>query len=155
MIETGVLLGKLYLFFGIFLAICLLVVGAIMVDLWDGVYTARKTGKRVHSHKLRVTIAKVSEYWRFILIGFLIDCIGFIFAFYFMPFVAVVFGVGLIVVEIKSMFEHARSRRSHTQDLPEIIRNIINCTREYDAEKIIEQLSAYGTQGKEAGGGAV
>ncbi len=60
--ETIVPLNKLYLFVGVFLAVCILVIAAIMLDLWDGVHTAKKTHQRVHSHKLRVTIAKMSEY---------------------------------------------------------------------------------------------
>ena len=117
---------KLYLFLGVFFAVCLLVITAILVDLWDGVHTAKRTNERVHSHKLRVTIAKISEYWRFILIGFLVDCLGIIFSFYILPFVAVLFGAGLIAVEAKSMFEHAHRRKSHTAELPDIVSSIIS-----------------------------
>lgn len=140
--ETIWPLGKFYLFISIFFAVCLLVIIAIMLDLWDGVYTARKTNRRVHSHKLRVTIGKMSEYWRFILIGFLVDCLGVFFSFYILPFVTILFGAGLIVVEIKSMLEHAARRRSHTTDLPEIIKGIVACAHEQDARKIIGQLQS-------------
>lgn len=133
-------LEKVILFAGVFLAISLLVIMAIMLDLWDGVHTARVTKDRIHSHKLRVTIDKISEYWRFILIGFLIDCIGLIFSFYFMPFIAVLFGVGLIVIEIKSMFEHAKRRKSHTTDLPLIIRSIVNCANDKEAHDILDKV---------------
>lgn len=136
--ESIVSLDKLYLFLGVFLAVSILVIVAIMLDLWDGVYTAKKTHQRVHSHKLRITIAKMSEYWRFILIGFLVDCLGIFFSFYFMPFVVVVFGAGLIVVEAKSMFEHANRRKSHMTELPDIIKSIVECTHEKDAQKILE-----------------
>lgn len=133
---------KMYLFLGVFLAVCILVIMAIMLDLWDGVHTARKTNKRVHSHKLRVTIEKVSEYWRFILIGFLVDVLGCFFSFYLLPFVSMVFGVGLIAVEIKSMFEHAARRKSHTTELPDIIKGIVECAHETDAKKIVELLTS-------------
>lgn len=133
--------SKIYLFLGGFLAVCLLVITAIMVDLWDGIYTAKKTGQKLHSHKLRVTIDKMSEYWRFIIIGFLVDCLGIVFDWYIMPFAAAVFGVGLIVVELKSMFEHAARRRSHVTDLPDIIKSIIECTKEHDARAIVDSLT--------------
>lgn len=139
--ETILPLSKIYLFLGVFLVVCILVIVAIMLDLWDGVHTAKKTHQRIHSHKLRVTIAKMSEYWRFIMIGFLVDCLGIIFSFYIMPFVAVIFGAGLIFVEMKSMFEHANRRKSHMTELPDIIKNIIDCAHEKDAQKIIEQLT--------------
>lgn len=132
---------KVFLFLGILLAVSILVITAIMLDLWDGVHTARITGQRVHSHRLRITISKMSEYWRFILIGFLVDCLGFFFSWYALPFVVVLFGLGLMIVEVKSMFEHARKRKSHASSLPDIIRGILECTHEKDALKIVEQLT--------------
>lgn len=142
MIETILSLDKLLLFLGVFFAVSLIVIVAIMLDLWDGVYTAKRTHQRVHSHKLRVTISKMSEYWRFLLIGFLVDCLGVFFSFYFLPFVAVLFGAGLIVVEAKSMFEHANRRKSEMTDLPEIINEIIAAADKKDAQKVIEVLTA-------------
>lgn len=134
-------LSKITLFVGIFLAVSILVVIAIMLDLWDGVHTAKVLKDRVHSHKLRVTIAKMSEYWRFIIIGFLIDILGVIFTFYIVPFVTILFGAGLIVIEIKSMFEHAKRRKSHTTQLPEIVREIVGAASEKEAHDVIERLS--------------
>lgn len=142
--EMILSLDKVYLFLGVFLGVCLLVILAIIVDLWDGVHTAIVTHQRVHSHKLRVTIEKMGEYWRFIMIGFFVDCVGLIFSVYILPFVAMLFSAGLIVVEIKSMFEHAKRRKSHAKELPEIIKNIIDCAHEKDAKKIVEQFENYG-----------
>lgn len=139
--ETIVSAGKIYLFLGIFLAVCIFVIAAIMLDLWDGVHTAKVTNQRVHSHKLRVTIDKMGEYWRFIMIGFLVDCIGIFFSFYLLPFMSVLFGVGLIAVETKSMFEHAKRRKSHTEELPNIIKSIIDCAHEKDAKIILSKIS--------------
>lgn len=138
--DTIISLEKLYLFLGIFLAVCILVISAIMLDLWDGVHTAKKTNQRVHSHKLRVTIGKMSEYWRFIMIGFLVDCLGIFFSFYILPFVAVLFGVGLIVVEAKSMFEHANRRKSHMTELPKIINDIIAAADKKEAKRILDLI---------------
>ena len=149
LIDSIVDRPKLALFFAIFLAVCILVIVAIMLDLWDGVHTAHKTGEKVHSHKLRVTIAKISEYFRFIAIGFLIDCIGIVFAFYIMPFVAVLFGVGLIAVEAKSMFEHASRRKSHAAELPDIVRAMVDCHNVEDAKKIMAILTEARTKNQE------
>ena len=146
--EAIVTVPKLYLFLGVFLGICLLVILAIIMDLWDGVYTARRIGERIHSHKLRVTLSKISEYFRFIAIGFLVDCVGMLFPFYFMPFVAMLFGVGLTIVEAKSMFEHAQKRHSDTVEVPDIIRSIIACAKEKDAHALIEQIEKRLTTGK-------
>ena len=142
-------LSKITLFIGVFFAVCILVITAIMLDLWDGVHTARKLKDRVHSHKLRVTIAKMAEYWRFIIIGFLIDCLGIIFSFYIVPFVAIVFGAGLIIIEIKSMFEHAKRRKSHTTELPMILKSIVDCATDKDAHDLIERIANYANEQKE------
>ena len=138
--EKILLYEKANLFVGVFLIVCVLVIVAIMMDLWDGVHTARKTGTPVHSHKLRITIGKISEYFRFIVIGFLVDCLGLLFPFYVMPFVSILFGIGLIIVEAKSMFEHATRRKSHTTELTGIIKSIIAGATTKDAMKIIDQL---------------
>lgn len=138
---TNLPIDKLVTFVSVFCIVCIVVIAAIILDLWDGVYTAKVTGQRVHSHKLRVTINKTSEYWRFILIGFLVDCLGTFFSFYFLPFVTITFGVALLIVEAKSMFEHSARRKSHTTDIPDIIRQIIGCITERDALNIVEQLN--------------
>ncbi|MBD5188688.1 hypothetical protein HDR61_05335 [bacterium] len=143
---------KVYLFVGVFFAVSILVIIAIILDLWDGVHTAKKRKERVHSHKLRVTIGKMSEYWRFILIGFLVDCLGVFFSFYILPFVAVLFGAGLIAVEAKSMFEHANRRKSHTAELPDIVSKIIAAVNSQDAQEIIERLRCIEKKGIEEEG---
>lgn len=139
-------ISKVILFLGVFLGVSILVVLAIILDLWDGVHTAKCLNERLHSHKLRVTISKMSEYWRFILIGFLIDCIGIIFSFYIIPYITILFGVGLIVVEIRSMFEHAKKRKSHTTELPDILRKIVECANEKDAHDLVEKINALFTE---------
>lgn len=144
--ETIISLDKLYLFLGVFFAVSIVVILAILLDLWDGVHTAKKTGQKVHSHKLRVTIEKMCEYFRFIMLAFLVDCIGMLFGFYILPFVSVAFGIGLILVEIKSMFEHAHRRNSHATELPEIIKRIVECSHEKDARKIVDIITAKPTE---------
>lgn len=135
------LANKGVMFLAVFLGVSLLVVLAIMLDLWDGVHTARVVKDSVHSHKLRITIAKMCEYWRFIVIGFLIDCIGLVFSFYVVPFMVVLFGLGLILTEVKSMFEHARRRKSHTGDLPDLVREIVKAANERDARIILDKIA--------------
>lgn len=148
--ETLLSYDKVRIFLAVFLAAVFLVVLAIMIDLWDGIYTARKTGQRVHSHKMRVTIDKISEYFRIVAVGFLIDCIGYLFPIYFLPFFAMIFAIGLICIEISSLFEHAKRRKSHTADMPDVISRIINCSHEHDARKIIETISQLRDHGNAA-----
>lgn len=138
-------LSKILIFLDVFLAVSIFVIIAIMLDLWDGVHTAKKLKDRVHSHKLRVTIAKISEYWRLMVIGFLLDCIGIVFSFYILPFFAMLFGFGLIIIEIKSMIEHAKRRKSHTAELPDILHKIVDCANEKDAHELLEKIVSLAT----------
>lgn len=131
---------KVMAFVAVFLVASILVIAAIMVDLWDGLYTAKVTKTRIHSHKLRVTVEKVTEYWRFILIAFLIDAVGMLFQAYFLPFLTLLFAVGLIGVEVKSMFEHARRRKSAAGQLPEMVSDIIHCKDVDAAYELIKKL---------------
>lgn len=131
---------KLLVFAGFLLIVSILVVCAIMVDFIDGVHTAKSTGERVHSHKFRVTIGKVSEYWRFLLIGFLIDCVGCLFDFYLIPYVVIAFGTGLMLIEVKSMFEHARRRKSSTQSLEKILRRMVNVSTKEEARELLGKI---------------
>lgn len=124
-------------------ALWLLVILAILLDLWDGVYTAKATHQRIHSHKLRVTIDKVSEYWRLMLIGFIIDTIGVLFPVYSLPFLSIVFCVGLIGVEAKSMFEHAKRRKSKALEAKDIISMVVACASEGDAHSVLEKINDY------------
>lgn len=140
-VSSVVALEKLLLFLGVFFGVSVVVIGAIMVDLWDGVYTARVTKQRVHSHKLRVTVNKMSEYWRFCIIGFLIDCIGLLFTWYGLPYLAIAFGAGLVGVEIKSMFEHSKKRKSYTTELPNILLDIMKAVTEKDAKAVIKRIT--------------
>lgn len=132
--------AKVKLFAAAFMALCIIATAAILIDLWDGVHTARQTGQAVHSHKLRCTIAKTMEYWRIITMGFLLDCVGIFFDVYEFPFMAAIFTAGLLYIEWRSLREHSKRRKSHTAELTEIIRDIIAAATKRDAREILEKL---------------
>lgn len=129
--------------FSVSVALWIIVIAAILIDLWDGVYTAKAMHIRIHSHKLRITVGKISEYWRLMLIGFCVDTVGALFPAYSLPYLSVIFCVGLVCVEAKSMFEHARKRKSNTVEVKDMIRMIIDCTSEGDAKSIISRFGEY------------
>lgn len=141
--DTTILYGHALQHMSISVALWLLVIAAILLDLWDGVYTAKKLHQRIHSHKLRVTVAKISEYWRLMLIGFIIDTIGILFPVYAFPYLSIVLCVGLIIVEAKSMLEHAKKRQSATLQLQDIFRMAIDCATESDAKDMLKKFGEY------------
>lgn len=131
-----------YQHMGVSLGLWILVILAVLIDLWDGVYTARRLGTRVHSHKLRVTIRKIGEYWRFILMGFVADTIGILFPFWSWPYLSIGICLGVIAIEAKSVMEHAKKRKSHVADVPKMLKNIVECASEHDALDILAKVKS-------------
>ncbi len=133
------------------LFICVLlwfvVIFAIIIDLCDRIYTQKKTGKEIFSNKLRDTVDKVTEYWRFLLIAFLIDSVIFIVCTLLeyrpIPILSFLFSIGLSGVELKSLFEHAKERRSKVVEMQELIQVVVSAATDRDAKKAIKDISDY------------
>ena len=138
--SSNISIPHLYQHMGVSLILWLLVILAVLIDLWDGVYTARVLGVKIHSHKLRVTVRKIGEYWRIMLMGFVFDTVGMLFPFYAWPYASVVICVAITFIEFKSMIEHARKRKSHVAKIPGMLKDIIECATEHDALEIISKV---------------
>lgn len=129
--------------FVISFAIWVIVFIAILLDLWDALYTANKLKEKIKSHRIRITIQKTCEYWRGLVIGLLIDTIGILFPFYTLPYITLTIGVGLLCIEAKSMYEHAKRRKSRTVELTKIINIIVDAADKKDAKKAVNLLTEY------------
>lgn len=138
--SSGISITHVYQHMGVSLALWILVILAVFIDLWDGVYTARKLGQRVHSHKLRVTIRKIGEYWRFILMGFVADTIGILFPQYQWPYLSIIICLSIIGIEGKSVMEHAKKRKSKVADIPDMVQEMIDCANKKEAVDIIKRI---------------
>lgn len=134
--------GKHSLFIAICLITCLLVVIAILLDLVDGLHTAHVLHQPIRSHRMRKTANKVSEYLRFVVIASILDCFGMLFPVYHLPCVTITFGVILVIIETRSLIEHARRRKDHTADFADILNKIINAATEKDARHIVTQINS-------------
>lgn len=136
-------LPHLYRHFGINLGLWFLTICAVLIDLWDAIYTARQMGIKVRSHKLRMTINKMGEYWRIMLLGFVFDLIGVIFPWYGYPYLSIVICVGIMLIEIKSVWEHAKRRKSKVGELPDIIEEVIKVASKPEAEAVLNRFKDY------------
>lgn len=141
--DLTTIFNKLILFVMIFLFLFGLMVAAIMIDLWDGISTAKKLGEEIKSHILRITMRKVSEYFRFLLIAFLVDILGSIFMVYIIPFGSILFCLGLVCVEIKSLFEHAKRRKSKAVEMKEVLQTIIRAANDHDAVQAFNNIQEF------------
>ncbi len=124
---------------------CLWVVmiAAVIIDMWDRVITERRLKRSVTSHRMRKTLGKILEYWRVLLVGFLIDTSLLVFSSYGVPYVSVALTVGLVAVEAKSMWEHAVERRSGTLGLLDVANAIISCKDTQGAMKVLTMVKKY------------
>lgn len=113
---------------------------SILIDLWDGIYTAKFLGEKIKSHTMRHTFQKAGEYWRLMLFGLLFDVIGLLFTWYILPFMTMIITLGVLIIEFRSMMEHSKKRKSHAAELPDVIAEIIKAASRQDALDIIHML---------------
>ena len=113
---------------------------SILIDLWDGIYTAKFLGEKIKSHTMRHTFQKAGEYWRLMLFGLLFDVIGLLFTWYILPFMTMIITLGVLIIEFRSMMEHSKKRKSHAAELPDVIAEIIKAASRQDALEIIHML---------------
>ena len=118
----------------------ILVLGAILIDLADGIYTARILKKRIHSKKVRVTIEKTFEYWRFMVIGLVADIILVLLPWYNKPYASIVLALILIGVELASLMEHAKARKSGVVTGQKVLDMIIECSNSEKAKEIMQWI---------------
>lgn len=70
----------------------------------------------------------------------LFDLIGSLFEFYKLPFATILGSIATIAIELKSVIENSRRKKSHAGDMPEIIKEIIQCTTADKSKEILDRL---------------
>ena len=141
--ERTVTLDKLAIYFIVTVVSWFTVIVAILVDFWDGVYTARKLKQRLYSHRYRLTLQKIGEYWRVLLIALLIDALFMFIPWYSFPYATMLFAACMLGIEISSMHEHIKRRKSALRDIPTLISAIINATDKGKATDAIKSVIEY------------
>lgn len=123
---------------------CILVIAACFIDLWTGIDAARKNKEKIRSKALRRTITKIIDYLRVIVFGVLIDVLGLSFAWYVIPYCAVICTLGILVIEGKSVLENFQKKKSSAAQVADIIEAIVEATDNDTAEKIIKAIKSDG-----------
>lgn len=113
---------------------------ANILDFWSGRDTARALGEAVDSKGYRRTFVKIGDYYRVLMFLLLFDLIGTLFEFYKLPFATILGSVSVIAIELKSVIENSRRKKSHSAEIPEIIKEIIQCSTPGKGKEIIEKL---------------
>ena len=71
----------------------------------------------------------------------LFDFIGFLFPFYSLPFASILGSIAVIAIELISVLENSRRKKSHSAEIPEIIKKIIQWATTKDGEALLEEIT--------------
>lgn len=115
----------------------------VLIDLCDGVRTARLIGERVRSHKLRDTLTKFFSYWLFILCGALVDVCGVCAApsYWSRPYVTLVLTIIAGIIEIHSLKEHADKRKDDSAKIEKVLKKIVEASTKKEAQEILPKIA--------------
>lgn len=113
---------------------------ANILDFWSGRDTAKALGEPIDSKGYRRTFIKIGDYYRVLIFLLLFDLISSLFEFYKLPFATLLGSVAVIAIELKSVIENSRRKKSHSAEIPDIVKEIIQCSTVGRGKEILEQL---------------
>lgn len=113
---------------------------ANILDFWSGRDTAKALGEKIDSKGYRRTFVKIGDYYRVLMFLLLFDLIGSLFEFYKLPFATILGSAATIGIELKSVIENSRRKKSHSAEIPDIVKEIVQCATTNDGEKIINKI---------------
>lgn len=108
-------------------AFCILTTGVFSVaDTVSGIYTAKKTGEKLRSHRLRKAFEKMAVYWFFQILVAIVGLIFSLMPWYNLPYLSMILAVGICITEGRSMWEHSRRRKDGVAKIPETMQELID-----------------------------
>lgn len=108
-------------------AFCIVATGVFSVaDTISGIYTAKKTGEKLRSHRLRKTFEKMAVYWFFQTLVAIVGVILTLLPWYNLPYLSIILAVAICVTEGRSMWEHSRRRKDGVAKIPETVQELID-----------------------------
>ena len=129
----------IYAFAALILLTWLANVFATLIDMWSGIEKAEAKGEEINSGGLRRTITKMGDYWKVQAFALMIDVFGSLF--YDYPFASMLAGLGILLIELRSVIENLKAKQSAAGNLPDIVKEIIRAKDKGDAQAIIDLLS--------------
>lgn len=104
-----------------------LVLAANIIDCISGRNTAKALGIKIDSRGYRKTFHKVKDYYIVLACLILFDLIGMLLSFYILPFATMLGSLSVIIIEFLSVVENSRKKKSNAANIPEIIKEIVQC----------------------------
>ncbi len=118
----------------------LIMVLAVTIDLWTGIDKAKSKKEEIHSKALRMTITKIGEYWRVLVMFLLFDIVASFIVSYTLPYASMLGAICVIGIEACSVLENLKAKRSSAAKIPEAIVKIIECKNIDEAKKLINLI---------------
>ena len=118
----------------IILVFWIIMVIAVFIDLWTGVEKARARHEQI--------------YWRVQIMFLLFDIVGSFITVYNLPYASMFGTLCIVYIELRSVFENLKEKRSVAADIPEAMKEIINCKDIEKAKELIEKLKGVGNEKK-------
>jgi hypothetical protein len=114
---------------------------ANVVDFCSGRNTAKAIGEPIDSKGYRRTFTKIGDYYRVLIFALLFDLIGSLFSFYTLPFATILGSLAVIAIELSSVVENSRRKKSHAGDVPEMVKKIVQCTTTDKGKELLGQIT--------------
>lgn len=138
--ETDAIINYFVLRMAIVLVCWAFVFLANILDFWSGRNTAKALGEHIDSQGYRRTFIKIGDYYRVLVFLLLFDLIGSLFSFYKLPFASIVGSIAVITIELISVLENSKRKKSQAAEIPDIIRKIVECASTKDGKKLFEEI---------------
>ena len=113
--------------------------GAILVDLSTGVSKARALKEKVYSGGLRKSFIKLRDYLSIFYFGVIVD-IALNLVWKYMPIGLVTTCIAASAIELMSVVENLKLKKSSAARMPEMIAKIVEVKDAEGAAKVIEEL---------------
>lgn len=113
---------------------------ATAIDFATGVRAAKARGDYVDSGGYRRSFKKLGEYWSVLVMMLLFDIIGSLFTWYALPYATMLGAAVAVAIELRSVMENLRSKKSAAAEIPEMLRKIIQCKEIGQAAELFQQL---------------
>ena len=113
--------------------------GAILVDLSTGVSKARALKEKVYSGGLRKSFIKLRDYLSIFYFGVIVD-IALNLVWKYMPIGLVTTCIAASAIELMSVVENLKLKKSSAAIMPEMIAKIVEVKDADGAAKVIEEL---------------
>ena len=113
---------------------------ANVLDFWSGRATAKALAEPFVAKDYGRTFVTIGDFYRGVMLFLRFDLIGSLFEFYKLPCATLLGSVSVIAIELKSVIENSRRKKSHSAEIPNIVKEIIQCSTPGKGKEILEKL---------------